>query len=311
MTLINGLHHITAIARNAQLNHDFYTGVMGMRMVKKTVNFDDPHTYHLYYGDKEGTPGSILTFFPWPGIRRGRSGIGMIGETGYSVPVNSMSFWKDRFDQLKVDHQPFIHRFGETMLPFEDSEGLRLNLHFSKDVNDVKPWPDSGISEGNSVKGFKSISLMLKEINPTAKVLTEILGYTFFGQEGHCYRYTTDTPGAIGVIDLFKIPKVVPGLTGAGTYHHIAFRVKDETELMSMRELILQHNLNVTEKIDRNYFYSIYFREPGGVLFEIATDSPGFSVDEPLEELGKDLKLPAQYEQDRKNIESVLPPLNY
>ena len=311
MNLIYGLHHITAIARSAQLNYDFYTGVMGMRLVKKTVNFDDPHTYHLYFGDKVGTPGTILTFFPWPGIRRGRPGVGMIGETGYSVPVNSMPFWKDRFEELKVNHQPFIHRFGETMLPFEDSEGLRLNLHFSQDVAAVKPWINNGISEENSVRGFKSISLMLKEINPTAEVLTEILGYTFLGQEGHCYRYSTNAPGVIGVIDLFEIPKVAPGLTGAGTYHHVAFRVRNETELMSMRDLVVKHNLNVTEKIDRDYFYSIYFREPGGVLFEIATDSPGFSVDEPLEELGKDLKLPARYEQDRKSIENILPALHY
>ncbi len=308
MNLLKGLHHITAIARSAQLNCDFYTGVMGMRLVKKTVNFDDPHTYHLYYADKVGTPGTILTFFPWTGIRRGRAGIGMIGETGYSVPIDSMSFWKKRFEELKVNHQPFIQRFGETMLPFEDNEGLRLNLHFTPDVDVVKPWSVNGISEENSIRGFKNISLMLKEIGPTARVLTEIMGYTFLKQEGNCYRYASNAPG-INVIDLYELPKIAGGLTGAGTYHHVAFRVKDETELILMRELILKQNLTVTEKIDRNYFYSIYFREPGGVLFEIATDNPGFSVDESPEELGVQLKLPARYEQNRKNIEDNLPPL--
>lgn len=311
MNLINGFHHITAIGRNAQLNHDFYTTVMGMRLVKKTVNFDDPDVYHLYFGDMEGTPGTILTFFPRPGIRRGHPGVGMVGETGFSVPMESMSFWKERLEDLKVNHQAFIQRFGETILPFEDSEGLRLNMHFSHDAGTSKYWTSNEITEEYSVRGFKSISLLVKEIDPTSRILTEILGYTFYGQEGNCYRYISHAKRANNVIDLFEIPRATPGLTGAGTYHHVAFRVKDEAELLTMGEMILQHNLNVTEKIDRGYFYSVYFREPGGILFEIATDQPGFLMDESLSELGKDLKLPARFEHDRENIESILPPLIY
>ena len=311
MNLINGLHHITAIARNAQLNHDFYTEVLGMRMVKKTVNFDDPGTYHLYYGDSEGTPGSILTFFPWPGIRRGKAGVGMIGEISFAVPENSEDFWKNRFEDFKVNYHPVIERFGEKLLPFDDNEGLRLNLHFSGDLPAAKPWITKEIPEKHAVSGFKGISLMLKEVHKTATVLTEILGYKFLKQEGNCHRYITNAPGAVSVVDLFEIPKGAPGLVGAGTYHHVAFRVKNEEELMSMRNIIVQHNLSVTEKIDRNYFYSIYFREPGGVLFEVATDNPGFSVDEPMSELGIHLKLPEQFEHNRQHIESVLPPLHY
>ncbi|MEO7316997.1 MAG: ring-cleaving dioxygenase [Ginsengibacter sp.] len=310
MNLINGLHHITAIARNAQLNHDFYTEVLGMRMVKKTVNFDDPGTYHLYYGDSEGTPGSILTFFPWPGIRRGRAGVGMIGEISYAVPENSVDFWRNRFEELKVNYHPVIERFEEKLLPFEDSEGLRLNLHFTGNISDAKSRSTKDIHENNAVGGFRGVSLMLKEVHQTAIVLTEILGYKFFKKEGNCYRYVTNVPGAVSVVDLFEIPKETRGLVGAGTYHHVAFRVKNEEELMSMRNVIVQHHLSVTEKIDRNYFYSIYFREPGGVLFEVATDNPGFSVDEPMSELGTHLKLPEQYEHNRKHIESVLPPLH-
>ena len=310
MSLITGLHHITAIARNAQLNHDFYTEVLGMRMVKKTVNFDDSGTYHLYYGDSEGTPGSVLTFFPWPGIRRGRAGVGMIGEISYAVPEKSLDFWQHRFEKFKVNFHPVIERFGEKFLPFEDSEGLRLNLYFSAKLPAAKPWITKDIQEEHALSGFKGISLMLKEVGYTAAVLTEILGYAFLKQEANCYRYVTNSPGAASIVDLFELPKGTAGLVGAGTYHHVAFRVKNEEELMSMRKLIVENHLSVTEKIDRNYFYSIYFREPGGVLFEVATDNPGFSVDEPLNELGKHLKLPEQYEQNRKYIESVLPPLH-
>ena len=309
MNLVNGLHHITAIARNAQLNHDFYTEVLGMRMVKKTVNFDDPGTFHLYYGDSEGTPGSILTFFPWPGIRRGKAGIGMIGEISYTVPKNSFDFWQNRFEEFKVNYSQVIYRFGEKLLPFEDSEGLRLNLHFSENLPVTNLWVTKDISEDYALSGFKGVSLMLKDVQLTASVLTEILGYTFLKQEGNCHRYVSDKPGFASLVDLFEIPKGAPGLVGAGTYHHVAFRVANEEELMSMRNVIVQNNLSVTEKIDRNYFYSIYFREPGGVLFEIATDNPGFAVDEPMNELGTHLKLPEQYEYNRKHIQSVLPPL--
>ena len=310
MTPVNGLHHITAIARNAQLNHDFYTDVLGMRMVKKTVNFDDPGTFHLYYGDSEGTPGSILTFFPWPGIRRGKAGVGMIGETSYGVPEKSIGFWQNRFEEFKVNYSPVVERFGEKLLPFEDSEGLRLNLHFSKKLPVTKPRVTEQISEDNALSGFKGVSLMLKDVKATASVLTEILGYTFFSQEGNCYRYLSDKPGFASIVDLFEISKGAAGLVGAGTYHHVAFRVKNEEELISMRNIIVENTLSVTEKIDRNYFYSIYFREPGGVLFEIATDNPGFAVDESLNELGTHLKLPEQYEYNRKYIEGVLPPLH-
>ena len=301
------IHHITAIAGDAKRNYDFYTKVFGARLVKKTVNFDDPGTYHFYYGDEVGTPGSILTFFPWEGISQGRTGTGMATEIGYSVPANSLEFWKERLEAFKVKQQPFAERFGERYLQFADPDGLLINLIEPLKTDTRKPWTTNEVNEQVAAKGFHSIVLSVKAMEKTGRVLTDVFGYSQLSQEGNRYRFVTDAIGTANVVDIEEMKDGQPGVTAAGTNHHVAFRVKDEDVLMNFREKVLSAGLNITEKIDRNYFYSLYFREPGGVLFEIATDNPGFAVDEPVSELGTHLKLPAQYEPARTQIEKVLP----
>src|SRR5687768_17288892 len=306
---ILGIHHITAIAGEAQRNYDFYTHILGVRMVKKTVNFDDPGTYHFYYGDEVGTPGSILTFFPWGGVQKGRPGVGMATEIGYSVPKGSLEFWTKRFDEFKIKHQPVSERFGEQYLQFEDPDGLILNLVENAD-DKRKPWSANEVNTDAATKGFHSIVLMLRNNAATAKVLTDIFGYTFFKQEGNRHRFITDAIETANIIDLVEEPNGQRGINAGGTNHHVAFRVKDDELLMEFREKVLAAGLHITEKIDRNYFYSLYFREPGGVLFELASDNPGFATDETVSELGTHLMLPPQYEARRSQIEDILPVLN-
>ncbi|MVT08522.1 ring-cleaving dioxygenase [Chitinophaga tropicalis] len=306
---IQGIHHITAIADNAKRNLHFYTEVLGVRFVKKTVNFDDPGTYHFYFGNETGTPGTILTFFPWEGIGRGATGTGMATEIGYSVPAGSLEFWKDRFAATNTVHGEIAERFGELYLPFEDPDGLKLNLIVPKNADDRTPWETAEVKAAQATKGFHSIVLNLRSINPTANILTEVLGYKFLEQEGNRHRFITDAVPNASIVDLIESPKEAAGKGGGGTNHHVAFRVADDNVLMEFREKVLKKGLNITPKINRDYFFSLYFREPGGVLFELATDNPGFTVDEPLAELGQHLKLPKQYEGMRGDIEKVLPQL--
>lgn len=307
---IMGLHHFTAIAGNAQRNFDFYTRVLGLRLVKKTVNFDDPGTYHFYYGNEQGTPGTILTFFPWEGVAPGYAGTGMATEIGYAVPTGSLGFWKERFDQYKVKQGNTGERFGELYLPFQDPDGLNLALTEPKTADNRKPWITNDVTEQAATKGFHSITLTLKSIKGTVSVLTDIFGYKLLEQEGNRYRFVTDAIENAAIVDIIEDPEGRIGQVAGGTNHHVAFRVTDETVLMQFREKIAKRGFNITPKIDRNYFYSLYFREPGGVLFEIATDNPGFATDETVAELGHNLKLPAQYEPMRKDIEQQLPVLH-
>jgi glyoxalase family protein len=307
---ILGLHHITAIAGEAQRNYDFYTKVLGVRLVKKTVNFDDPGTYHFYFGDEIGSPGSILTFFPWEGIRKGSIGTGMATEIGYSVPKDSLDFWQARFKEFKVKHQPVNERFGEQFLQFEDPDGLLLNLVVPNTNDNRQPWTTNEVTGSVATKGFHSIVLTLNNITATAKVLTDIFGYKLLSQEGDRYRFVTDAIETANVVDLVEVTNGQRGINAGGTNHHVAFRVKDDKILMEFREKVRSAGLNITEKIDRNYFYSLYFREPGGVLFELASDNPGFATDETVSELGTHLMLPPQYERSRKRIEEVLPVLH-
>ena len=306
---ILGLHHITAIADNAQRNYNFYTKILGLRLVKKTVNFDDPGTYHFYFGDEKGNPGTILTFFPWEGIGRGYTGTGMATNIGYSVPDGSLDFWVQRFKQFNVKYENTAERFGEQYVSFQDPDGLKLDLIVPSDFDNRTGWETHDVKADVATKGFHGITLTLKNVTPTATILTDILGYKLLKQEGNRYRFITDAVDNASIVDIIEAPNLAPGRNAAGTNHHIAFRVKDDNILMDFREKIISKGLSITPKIDRDYFFSLYFREPGGVLFELATDNPGFTRDEPLQELGSSLKLPGQYEGSRKQIEEVLPVL--
>ena len=307
---ILGLHHITAIAGNAKRNLDFYTKVLGLRLVKKTVNFDDPGTYHFYFGNENGTPGTILTFFPWEGIRQGVNGAGMASEIGYSVPLDSLDFWSDRLKHYKVSHDEPTEKFGEKYISFRDPDGLKINLIASATADTRKPWQTDELNADVATKGFHNVTLLLKEVAPTAKILTDIFGYKLLKQEGIYYRFKTDAIENASIVDIIEAPGAGRGVVAGGTNHHVAFRVNDDNILMDYRERIEGVGLNITPKIDRDYFFSLYFREPGGVLFELATDNPGFTKDEPLEQLGTHLKLPKQYEDARIKIEKVLPVLD-
>lgn len=307
---ILGLHHITAIAGDAQRNFDFYTKTLGLRLVKKTVNFDDPQTYHFYFGDQVGTPGTILTFFPWAGVKQGRNGAGMATEIGYSVPRNSLDFWKNRFEKLGVPHGEVGERFGEKYLYFQDPDGLALSLIEAKQHDARKGWQTVDVGAEVTIRGFHTVTLTLNSIRETAAILTEVFGYELEAQEGNLYRYHTNAVESAARVDLLEVPGATRGINAGGTNHHIAFRVKDEEVLMAFRKKIIARGLHITEKINRDYFFSLYFREPGGVLFEIATDNPGFATDETVEQLGSSLQLPDQYEPMRERIERVLPVLH-
>lgn len=306
---VNGIHHITAIAGNAQRNFNFYSKVLGLRLVKKTVNFDDPQTYHLYYGDKEGTPGTILTFFPWENIQTGRRGARQATEIGYSVPENSFDFWIKRFEKHNVTYNKVAEKFGEQYLTFLDPDGLKLELIASKTPDTRLPWETDEVKAGNATKGFYNVTITTNKMQPTADILTGVFGYRLLEQHVNRFRFITDNSDNAAIIDLVEVAGEAAGHVAGGSVHHVAFRVKNEEALMFYREKIAALGLHITDKIDRNYFYSLYFREPGGVLFELATDNPGFSVDEPVESLGSHLKLPAQYEEYRASLETTLPKL--
>jgi glyoxalase family protein len=307
---ILGLHHVTAIAGDAKRNLDFYTKILGLRMVKRTVNFDDPGTYHFYYGDEVGTPGSILTFFPWGNVRQGYTGTGMATSIGYSVPKQSLEFWIQRLKHFNVKHENIEEILGEQHISLHDPDGLKVHLISPNYDDNRKPWTTSEVGATVATKGFHSITLTLKNIEDTALILTEIFEYKFLKQEGNRHRFVTDSIGTANIVDLIEAPNERPAINAGGTIHHVAFRVKNEEVLMDFREKIVRTNLRITEKIDRDYFFSLYFREPGGVLFELATDNPGFTKDETLEELGSSLRLPKQYEELRTELEKILPVLS-
>lgn len=309
MNKILGLHHITAIAGDAQRNYDFYTKALGFRLVKKTVNFDDPQTYHFYYGDEVGTPGTILTFFPWANVRQGKNGAGMATEIGYSVPKASLDFWKARFEKLNIPHDIVSERFGEKYLALQDPDGLWLNLIETKHKDGRKGWETTETKADVAIKGFHTVTLTLNNSKATAAILTEVFGYKQVEQDDNLYRYRTDAVENAALVDLLEMPQAHRGLNAGGTNHHVAFRVKDEGTLMAFREKIVARGLQITEKINRDYFFSLYFREPGGVLFEIATDNPGFATDETVENLGSSLQLPDRYKPRRNTIEKGLPEL--
>lgn len=306
---ILGLHHVTAIAGAAQRNFKFYTQVLGLRLVKKTVNFDDPNTYHFYYGDQTGTPGTILTFFPWEGIQSGRRGARQVTEIGYSVPEESLDFWLQRFEKHNVIYNKVAEKFGAKYLTLLDPDGLKLELIAT--ANDKRlPWETPEVPAEHALRGFHHVTITTNQMQPTADVLTGLLGYRLLDSHVNRYRFITDAIDQANIVELVEVAGEVAGHVAGGSVHHVAFRVQDDQVLMAFRERIVNAGLHITEKIDRNYFYSLYFREPGGVLFELASDNPGFTVDESVEELGTGLKLPAQYESRREQISQQLPPLS-
>lgn len=305
--LITGIHHITALAGNAQPNIDFYCGILGIRLVKKTVNFDAPDVYHFYYGDETGNPGSILTFFPYQGLTGGRHGKGMLNSTSFSVPASSLNYWMERLKKFNIAFKAPSERFEETFIYFEDHDGLGLELVFT-DRDKRNGFTYGQIPIEHSIKGFYGAEIWLEGYERTAGLLTEQMDHQLIGGKGNRFRFAaTDVPG--NYIDLFCTPDSLKGLSGAGTVHHIAFATPDEKTQLEARKKISQRMLNPTPVLDRNYFTSIYFREPGGVLFEIATSGPGFLIDETKEDLGNELKLPEQYESFRSQIEKSLVPI--
>lgn len=301
-----GLHHVTAVASDAQLNHDFYTHVLGLRLVKRTVNFDDPSSYHLYYGDETGSPGTIITFFPFPGATRGTAGVGNVIATAYAVPRGSLDYWSNRLRTQGVVNITREVRFGDATLGFDDPDGMRLEL--IETDSPATPWRSRDVPLEHAIRGFHSVTLLELMREPTAMILTDRLGYLPGKTEGNRHRFVSAGEVA-NVVDVVVDPKGRRGIHGAGVVHHVAFRAPDDQTQLTMLEQLRADRANVSPVMDRNYFHSIYFREPGGVLFEVATDAPGFVIDEPVEALGTSIKLPAQYEPNREQIEQVLPVL--
>ena len=310
MERIQGLHHITAVASDPQANVDFYVDVLGQRLIKTTVNFDDPGTYHLYYGDEVGTPGTALTFFPWTRMHRGRRGAGETVAMAYAIRPSSLPYWKDRLHDHGVEWVDVGPRFGEDVISFPDPDGMVVELVATEDPSTVQVWKDGPVPEEHSLRGFHSVTLLVTAVAPTAEVLVRNMGYEPAGQEGSRFRFRGASGDRGLYIDIDQQPEASRGAFGAGSIHHIAFRTVDDDEQLEYLEQLRAAGLQVTPVQDRQYFHSIYFREPGGVLFEVATDAPGFLVDESVDELGSTLKLPPWYEGMRNQIEAKLPPID-
>jgi catechol 2,3-dioxygenase-like lactoylglutathione lyase family enzyme len=304
---IGGIHHVTAIAGDPQANVDFYTGVLGLRLVKVTVNYDDPHTYHLYYGDEGGRPGTILTFFPWPGAPRGRAGAEQVTVTAFAIPPGSLGFWVDRLKTHKVEYTGPSQRFAEEVVALRDPDGLHLELVTGASGSDVNPPPDGTIPGKHAIQRFGGVTVAVEGYERTAGLLTANLGMRKVGTLGNRFRYAVGGVATQAFVDLLCLPSGPRGRVAVGTVHHIAWRTPDDETHRAWRAKIAQLGYNVTPIIDRTYFHSIYFREPGGVLFEIATDLPGFAVDEPPDQLGQRLILPAWLETTRVALAETLP----
>ena len=303
-----GIHHVTAITGEPQRNVDFYVGLLGLRLVKKTVNFDDPETYHLYYGDGVGSPGSIMTFFPWANAPAGLQGSGQLTVSSFSVPESSLGYWTDRLIEYGVRFEKLSRRFDDTVVAFADPEGMKLELIASA-ADKRSPWKDGPVAPEHAVRGFHHVTLSERDPDRTTKLMTETLGFRQVEEGDGRYRFEAGAGGPGNLVDVVDGSEGSRGRTGVGTVHHVAFRAENDEHQLEIREEVARIGYDVTPVIDRNYFNAIYFREPGGVLFEIATDPPGFAVDEYPADLGTGLKLPPQYESRRDHIEGVLPSL--
>lgn len=309
MEPIKGLHHVTAIARDPQRNVDFYRNVLGQRLVKRTVNFDAPDTYHFYFADEIGNPGSVLTFFAWPNMRHGVRGNGETNSVAYNVPVGSLDFWQEHLQDNGITPKPIEKRFGEDVLAFDDPDGMRVELVETANLPKVKFWEAGPIPQEYALQGFHSVTLWVDKLEPTAELLTAQMGYRATGQQENRHRFIADQNAPGHIVDLVERPGKMQAGFGVGSIHHIAFRASSDEQQLEYQTLIRRAGFGVTEVLDRSYFHSIYFREHGGVLFEIATDTPGFAIDEPVNALGESLKLPAWLEPNRAAIEKNLAPL--
>lgn len=307
---MSGIHHITAIAGDASRNLDFYTRVLGLRLVKKTVNFDDPGTYHLYFGDETGAPGTILTFFPWAHASKGRNGVGQAQQTMFRIPESAIGYWTHRFVEKGVPHEAIEKRFGQPVLQFTDPDGMSLALVGIAGAEGQAAWTGGDVPAEAAIRGFHGIRLLLEDVKSTGAILTDVLGFTEAGSEGSVTRFVAKGTDQGGVVEIREAKGFLAARMGRGSVHHVAFRAASDEEQAEMRKkLVESHRIHATEQMDRNYFRSIYFREPGGVIFEIATDQPGFAIDEPVASLGQALKLPAFLEAQRPEIEAMLQPL--
>lgn len=304
-----GIHHVTAIAGDPQRNLDFYAGVLGLRLVKLTVNFDDPGSYHLYYGDEIGRPGSILTFFPWPGGMRGRQGAGQIATVGFAIPPASLGFWIERLIAHGIKYEGPTRRFDEQVLAFSDPDGLLIELVATPAALGIEPWSDGPVLPEYAVRGLHGATIWEDGDSGTGELLNRVMGMASVGEDAGLLRYAAQGPGLGLVVNLRRAAGFWRGAGGVGTVHHLAFRAASDQEQLAKRAEIESRGVDITPVIDRQYFHSVYFREPGGVLFEIATDGPGFAIDEAPAELGSRLRLPLMYEPNRERIERALPPL--
>lgn len=306
MKQTKGIHHITAIVGHPQENADFYSNVLGLRLVKKTVNFDDPQTYHLYFGNGEAQPGTIITFFPWSNGSQGTIGSGQVGITSYAIPVGSLPFWEKRLSDKAVEYVKTT-RFEEDVLQFEDVHGLKLEL-VEREAGPLNSWSTHGISEEKAIKGFSGAVLYSANPEATIQTLTDTMGLSRLTEEGSVVRLKAI--GDLGNTIDIPLETEKPGDMGVGTVHHIAWRAEDEADHKDWLQFVKESGFQATDVKDRNYFKALYFREYGGILFEIASDTPGFTADESLDQLGQKLMLPEQYEPAREKLERILPPIN-
>lgn len=301
-----GIHHITAIVGHPQENVDFYAGILGLRLVKQTINFDDPETYHLYFGDEGGKPGTIITFFPWENARQGEIGAGQVGTTAYIVPPGSFPFWEKRLNKFNIPFHKQV-RFDESYLTFNDPHGLQIEF-VERDSGEQNNWVFGDIEPNLAIKGFAGATLLSSQPHKTAALLEDVMGLDKVGEDEQFIRLHSSAE--IGnVIDIKTIPNP-RGQMGVGTVHHIAWRAIDDQDQLNWKQHLENHGFNVTNVRDRNYFNAIYFSEPGEILFEIATDPPGFAHDESYETMGNHLKLPTEYEEHRTQLEGALTPFN-
>jgi glyoxalase family protein len=306
---ILGIHHITALARDPQRNVDFYTEALGLRLVKRTVNFDDPGTYHLYYGDELGRPGTIMTFFPWPGSFQGYRGAGQATVTSFRVPNGALGYWRDRLTGLEVKYDEPSARFEREVLVFYDPDGLKLELVADDGGEDFRPWSGAPVPSEYAIRGFAGLTLTESDLRSTARFLSDVMRFGLTGEEDNRLRFAAGSGDGAAAVEVEERRGGSPGRIAAGTVHHVAWRVADDGAQSEWQESLSTAGVRVTPVRDRQYFRSIYFHEPSGVLFEIATDPPGFTLDEAREELGGSLRLPPWLESSRADIEQVLPPL--